>query len=338
MSTNIVSWIDSIPSLFREIIQFLDVNTLVELDKVLGTNLLVRDKFKSVLYDNHKLSCFSRHVFKSDGSYPPLLRFVIDRGIDIDGFSLNVTGYKSAIFWAIDKGHLELVELILAKGSGVMASVSTAEHAQTAPLHQAVYRQRPDIVKLLLKYGADVDARDASFYTSLQGACSESHSASKGYELAQILIEEGRASIDLTDASGQTVLHWESAKGRIKLVELLTRNGADLNMVCELGRTPLHYAVRQYHPAVVEELLTAGAYLDPINGNGRTALIIAAKNGRVEIAESLVARGCDVEVVDWDGKRAVDYVRGNPRWNFLVEKSSPTAPPAPPAHITVVSS
>ena len=142
---------------------------------------------------------------------------------------MTIPGYKSALFWAVDRGHADLCELILSKGNAKLkASVSVSEYAQTAPIHQGVFRQRKDIVSILLKHGADVDARDSSFYTPLQGACGEAHTTSKAYDLATLLLEGGASIDSKPDAGGQTVLHWEAAKGHVKLVELLISKGQTL--------------------------------------------------------------------------------------------------------------
>ena len=316
---SIFGFTDSHPHVLKIVLSYCDIDSLIALDHCRLTSKAVCDKFVEKIFKGLRIPALCDHLYTTaePGVYPAQLRWSIERQVDLEGFTLTIPGYKSALFWAVDMGHADLCNLILSKGSKSMASVSTPEHAQTAPLHQAVYRQRRDIILILLKHGADVNARDSSYYTPLQGACSEAHSASKAYDLASLLLDGG-ASIDLKpDAGGQTVLHWEAAKGRVKLVELLIDRGADLDAVCELGRTPLHYAVGQNHPQVVARLVTGGANVDLVNGNGRSALIIAAKNGRREIARLLVESGADLEVIDWDRKSVFDYVKGFRGWDFL---------------------
>ena len=76
-----------------------------------------------------------------------------------------------------------------------------------------------------IKHGVDVNARDSSHYTPLQIACSELRSVSKAHEIAFLLLDKGASINSEPDAGGKTVLHWEAANGRMKLVDLLINRG-----------------------------------------------------------------------------------------------------------------
>lgn len=65
---------------------------------------------------------------------------------------------RRAFGWACAYGRTEVVELLLTKG----LSVHDAESGET-PLHHAAYGGHPDIVKLLLARGADVNAIDETY-------------------------------------------------------------------------------------------------------------------------------------------------------------------------------
>merc|ERR1719265_2121730 len=58
------------------------------------------------------------------------------------------------------------------------------------------------------------------------------------------------------DASGATALMYAAKAGRVELVELLARYGADKEAVDHSGCTPLMAAAAEGHTAVVKYLLT----------------------------------------------------------------------------------
>jgi ankyrin repeat protein len=91
-------------------------------------------------------------------------------------------------------------------------------------LHAAAYDGQPDIVKLLLKLGADVDARSSCERTPLHLA------AGQGYlDIIEILVRNG-ADIEAKDREGMTPLMWgriaRSGRGD-RAVRLLLSLGAN---------------------------------------------------------------------------------------------------------------
>ena len=71
--------------------------------------------------------------------------------------------------------------------------------------------------------------------------------------------------VDLTDASGNTLLMLSAYHGQAATVEMLARRGADANRPNDRGQTPLAGAVFKDEPDVARVLLAAGA--DPDAGS-----------------------------------------------------------------------
>ena len=71
--------------------------------------------------------------------------------------------------------------------------------------------------------------------------------------------------INVTDSSGQTVLHLAANRGKIQTMALLLEKGVDINAEDNDKETPLHIAVRQNNVNAVELLIEAGAKLDVKN-------------------------------------------------------------------------
>ncbi|KAF7221243.1 protein phosphatase 1 regulatory subunit 27 [Nothobranchius furzeri] len=75
--------------------------------------------------------------------------------------------------------------------------VDTLFHSGMAALHEAVLTGNLEVVKLLVKYGADVHQRDEDGWTPLHMACSDSYP-----EIARYLLAKG-ASTEAENESGE---------------------------------------------------------------------------------------------------------------------------------------
>lgn len=82
-------------------------------------------------------------------------------------------------------------------------------------------------------------------------------------EQLEAYVEAG-VPVDLTDASGNTLLMLAAYHGSAETVSMLARRGADVNRVNDRGQSPLAGAVFKGEREVVTALLKAGA--DPDTG------------------------------------------------------------------------
>ncbi len=73
---------------------------------------------------------------------------------------------KTALHYAAEYGHLEIVELLLANG----ADVNRRDDDQATPLYFAAVGGFEEVARLLLAYGADINARDEARETPMDGA------------------------------------------------------------------------------------------------------------------------------------------------------------------------
>lgn len=124
------------------------------------------------------------------------------------------------------------------------------------------------------------------------------------FELVQSLITSGDADVDTPDEEkGVTALLLAAGKGKVQVVELLVKLGA--NVTLQRGKyqmSALHCATKGGHLAVVKVLLSAdNSNLNALDGTGCTALYWATRKGHVKIAEYLLDQGADAEKTraDW---------------------------------------
>jgi ankyrin repeat protein len=162
-----------------------------------------------------------------------------------------------AFFAAVHEPSADRVREILTADP---ALVTTRSEGGTA-LHFAAIANDKPMVEILLRAGADVNARDDTYQMTPIGWANE-----EGYgTMVQFLYERG-ADVDLHQAASYGLLSrvGEFVKGPRRQVNALVG-----------GWTALHLATLWGHPAVVELLLSRGG--DPLMRDpfGRTTLEIA---------------------------------------------------------------
>jgi Ankyrin repeats (3 copies)/Ankyrin repeat len=176
-----------------------------------------------------------------------------------------------------------------------------------------------EVGKLLLRYGADVDAQ-GTFYGGLVVTPLDMLAHTGGnLELSRFLIAkgakissfafvealahrgrsiaEGRALAGLFLESGfeinsrkedGTALHAAANSGVLSNVKWLLEHGADVNARGRMGRTPLHLAVeRNASTKTVETLVAWGADMHAKDDQGLTALDAAEHHGKTAVARWL---------------------------------------------------
>ena len=177
------------------------------------------------------------------------------------------------------------------------------------PLHSAAKRGLPKIALVLIRKGANVNARRPErLDTPL-------HFASNT-EVAGVLIEHG-AEVDALDWSGRTPLHWAAQFGLVDVADLLIQSGAGVDRQENDGSTPLHWAAREGHHEVVRLLLARGAKPDVKNQAGSTPLHLGAWRGKLEAVEELLRAGANPGIRDKSGKTPLHEARATGRQEII---------------------
>jgi ankyrin repeat protein len=129
------------------------------------------------------------------------------------------------------------------------------EVSPAIPLHRAIMAMEPgnpEVVEVLLEHGANVMSRSGS-RTPLHMAAAEDNTAVMG-----LLLKWG-AELDARDTAGETPLHTAARAGRLAAVGLLLYNGTDIDARDAEGWTSVHRAAWNKHKDVVKLLAARSA-------------------------------------------------------------------------------
>jgi len=125
------------------------------------------------------------------------------------------------------------------------------------PLHYAAIMNRKRVMLLLLKSGADVNARDDEMWTPLHMA------AHQGCEETALLLISRDAELDPRDRDGWTPLHCAlnslNDRGFTTIARALIDRGADINAKTAEGKTPLSLALERGRVELASLLRRKGA-------------------------------------------------------------------------------
>ncbi|KAG9253907.1 ankyrin repeat-containing domain protein [Emericellopsis atlantica] len=108
-----------------------------------------------------------------------------------------------------------------------------------APMHLVAHHGYPELVDLLFKHDAELDAKDDEGSTPLFMACATVHE-----RVARLLLERGADATSSGQQDGITPLHCIAGRwGSLELLDLLIQHGADVCAVTEQAMTPLFEAL-----------------------------------------------------------------------------------------------
>jgi hypothetical protein len=150
---------------------------------------------------------------------------------------------------------------------------------EPTPLVAAVLKGHNDVVKTLLKHGANTEVLDSDGNRPLHLA------AMKGYAEVARRLCKAKAEKDAPGHAGATPLHLACRKGRGEVVRILVEAGASLDALDSKGSAPLHAAAAGGYEDVAEFLIAAGADPTRKDARGKTAKSVAAKKGYDGVAK-----------------------------------------------------
>jgi len=157
---------------------------------------------------------------------------------------------------AIENGNLKAAQNALKNGADANESERSTEHRRKLLMLVAA-EGKENLAKLLVEYGADVNAVDVDGNTALMDAANFGH-----LNVVKFLVEHGanvNAAATVEGYTGYTALIYASERGHVNVVKYLIKHGANINAKKKNGDTALSLAENNGHTEVARILSEAGA-------------------------------------------------------------------------------
>ena len=207
----------------------------------------------------------------------------------------NLAG-KTPLHEAARIGDKDLLALILRAG----ADVNAADEIGATPLVDAVNTGSADTARALLEYGAvpiiqDMYGRNA-FHAAAEGA---------DVEIIAMLRKAGASPMS-RDAYGTTPLSLAFSRGDDVIKAVL---GAGTSIADSDGNTPLHLAVSEgAGSGILSMLIEQGYPVNSRNRSGKTALSVALEKDDETSMRILLQAGCDPFITDSEGNSVAGII------------------------------
>jgi ankyrin repeat protein len=189
---------------------------------------------------------------------------------------------------ATDRGNVDIMRMLLKAG----ANANTVDSGRDTALFYADWEgDSPAVSKLLFEFGADVNHK-GEFGTLLQTVAA---GIIGNMKFMRLLLAHETIDVNAENGINGTALQMALGQGDINTVKLLVENGADVNLN---GRDddghecgfPISLAARSGNEEEMQILFDYGAR---IGANAEAALSAAVKSGNLETLQWLLENGAD---------------------------------------------
>ena len=249
-----------------------------------------------------------------------LIQWLLDTGAkSSDVCNLGIT----PLIAAARNGYARIVKVLLDDNADVNA---TDKYGRSALLESARFAKDMEVITLLVKRGADINAVDNDRNTALSLAAA---SHLDPVEVVRGLLKLG-ADSSMKNFDGMTPIQIAASLGRTEMVKVIMRaedEGLDPLLVSRLVAAIVEGDVSRVQSMlkditaerltdalgtprqqckvllqasfygmteIIEMLIDGGVDINSFNDDRNTALNHAARGNRIEVAKLLIKRGCDV--------------------------------------------
>ena len=232
----------------------------------------------------------------------------VDQWVDVNEFACLQDAHNiTPLAMASVSQAPELLKLLITEG----ADVNAMNSAGAVPLAYALQGENLENYRLLMDEGANPDPLENGKGSYSPLAMAADHGL---VEAVTELIGLG-ANVNWVNEDGADALKYAAAKGHVECMELLINAGANPALFDHEGYSAIHNAVDKQHHDVVVKLLDAGVDVDlriksqaPSAVAGTTPLHWACANLDEEMVKILVEGGADINALSGKASTPLSYV------------------------------
>ncbi|XP_034949784.1 ankyrin-1-like [Chelonus insularis] len=232
------------------------------------------------------------------------VKFLLENGANPDATKPHgqtalhfVSSYKS-------EKNLQILQLLIEHN----ADIEAVDKRGQTPLFEACICENFEAVECLLKNNANPNARDESGSTVLHRSClMESETTC---QIIQLLLKYN-ADVNAVCDIGHSPLFGACQFGGFAIIKILLENNANPNIVDQDGETPLHrigYYESRTTRQIIELLLKYKADAEAVNKRGQTPLFEACRSGDIAAVECLLENCANPNVADRNGQTPLHHI------------------------------
>lgn len=266
-------------------------------------------------------------VFSANRGHLSIVTLLVKRGADIN--ASDDKGW-TALSEASYRGRTSIVEFLLKNKASTLPSTSwidSQEHGNAVfwCIESSVnsYREKVEIVKLLLEHNAEPEGFDAQNRDALEIAKNRNYTeivnllekyktkriaeqnkyalleAIRNQDIAKVKIYlDKKVNPNSLLENGESLLNYAVSVQNYGIVKLLLEHGANPNTSNELGTQAVMAAVRYSNIQILNLLISYGVNLNQKDKKGRTALFYAIENNDTSILKMLLNSAVNVDTTD----------------------------------------
>ncbi|KAI1289878.1 Ankyrin repeat domain-containing protein 16 [Halotydeus destructor] len=243
-----------------------------------------------------------------DTSTTPVTEPFIDPKVDYVNRVVKPASGDTLLHVSSEKGDMAaLGQLIVSNQSGKRNNdtplLEVANLDGKRPLHFAAQSGQVDTAQLLLDSGAQVDSLKRADWTPLMMACTK-----RSLNMIRLLIEKGKANVELKNKDGWTAFHLASRQGHLDIISYFVNMFGDsiMDTRSTTNRTPLHTAALHGHVYALSLLLsTSSSQVNAMDSCGTTPLMDACRSLSLDTCIVLIENGADASLCDHLGRSAL---------------------------------
>lgn len=215
-----------------------------------------------------------------------VVKLLLDRGsrLDITGGTHSITPLGQAV----SKGSVEVIKYLISIG----ADVNHRERNDLTALHRGCRLDSlnsPDIVRLILESGADINAASTGYDGTPFQATLHLHSvdSTRITSTIRLLLDHPKFLVNSVSPWWGANINVACLAMGMDVVEELLQAGAKVDSKDRAGRQSIHFSSYR-EVAFVQRLVKTGASLDAKDAMGRTLLHIAVLGGHLDLVKYII--------------------------------------------------